>query len=44
MGEPVDVFALGYVLFAMGMGNAPFGIANKKTDTYYSALAKGEYD
>ena len=44
MGEPVDVFALGYVLFAMAMGRAPFGIAKKKKDTFYSLLAKGEYE
>ncbi len=44
MGEPVDVFALGYVLFAMATGKAPFGVAKKHEDQYYSLLAKGKYD
>ena len=43
MGEPVDVFALGYVLFAMAMGSAPFSIAEKEVDAYYTRLAKGQY-
>ena len=43
MGAPVDVFALGYVLFAMVLGKAPFNFAKKK-DYYYSLLAKGHYE
>jgi hypothetical protein len=41
MGEPVDVFALGYVLFAMATRSAPFGIAKKEVDTHYAYLAGG---
>jgi hypothetical protein len=32
MGEPVDVFALGYILFAIALGKAPFGIAKVNKD------------
>jgi hypothetical protein len=42
MGEPVDVFALGYILFAMAVGLAPFESAATLQDGYYSLLASGE--
>ena len=42
MGAPVDVFALGYVLFAMAVGKAPFEIAATLQDDYYKLLAKGK--
>jgi len=44
MGEPIDVFALGYVLFAMAMGRAPFEVAKKQEDAFYALLAKGKYE
>ena len=43
MGEPVDVFMLGYVLFAMTLSAAPFEFADRKRCQFYNLLLQGKY-